>query len=136
MKMSIFFFLVRGVSVNDEEKILKLHISTDTTMDSNLSAEPEPELQTILNSPIINRNYIPPNLSEKEILELLRDISAYICARDLNPQVRSWVSAQRSLISKDRLVNIAYNLMTLHAVYSSILPGIDSQIHSSKDDQE
>jgi hypothetical protein len=92
-------FLVRHVSRSDE-KILKLYIFTDIAADVNAAAEPSQELHKIMDSQNINRSHFPPDLSEKEILEILRDISAYISAHDFNPQVQSWVSAQRSLISK------------------------------------
>lgn len=106
-----------------EEKVLKLYIFTDITADVNATAEPELELHKIMDNQNINRSHFPPDLSEKEILEILRDISAYISAHDFNPQVQSWVSAQRSLISK---CSVSPMEMTLSICsFSSIIHGID-----------
>ncbi|KAJ9066781.1 hypothetical protein DSO57_1006073 [Entomophthora muscae] len=44
---------------------------------------------------------------EREMFEILRDISIYICSRDLTPPgVRSWVSSQKSLVTPDTALGI------------------------------
>ena len=101
---------MRNVLAHKDKKPLKLYLSKDLNIkdSSHETIESESDLQRHMNSLKTNRNRFHENLSEKEILGMLRDISAFICARDLNPSIESWVSSQKSLICTLSLMRMTF----------------------------
>jgi len=82
----------------DSAHSLKLYIH------SKLTPPPPEYIHPLLDVPPTNvtRSRFEASYTNREMLEILRDISIYICSRDLTPPgIRSWVSAQKNLVTPE-----------------------------------